>query len=336
MPGVPVFAHRQLAFNKRKDTLYIANSAGHTIVRYSLKSNSGIAWCGLNSVAGYADANLTASRFNFPMGIVRSDSGWVVCDNSNKRLRLISFSGRVKTFAGIGLIPDGIGENSRFLEPYDIVKHPKKDTIYITDRGNHCIRQIDLRTQTVKTIVGNGNPGNIYGIGENAVLTRPFNMAISETGDSLYFTEPFSNKIKLLLTKTREVKLLAGADVSGYLDSTNGRLAKFNQPQDIALKGNILYVADSRNQRIRAVNVLTSRVTTFAGSGSTVTGGFKDSTLLFSRFNRPISLEWVGNKLFIGEDAGLRIRVLYPDSGKVKVWAGCGNIVLQDGVGTAA
>jgi DNA-binding beta-propeller fold protein YncE len=270
------------------------------------------------------------------MGIARSDSGWVVCDNSNKRIRLISFAGRVKTIAGIGLLGDGIGENSRFLEPYDVVKHPKKDTIYITDRGNNAIRQIDLKTQTLKTIVGNGNSGNVNGIGDNVVLSRPFNMAISETGDSLYFTEPFSNRIKLLLTKTREVKLLAGTDASGYLDSTIGRFARFNQPQDIALKGNILYVADARNQRIRAVDVLTSRVTTFAGSGSTITGGFKDSTLLFSRFNRPFSLEWVGNKLFIGEDAGLRIRVLYPDSGKVKVWAGSGNIGLTDGLGTAA
>ena len=336
MPGVPVSALRQLAFNKRRDTLLIANSTGHTIVRYAVKTGSGLAWCGLNSISGYIDGSLNSSRFHFPMGIVRSDSGWVVCDNTNRRLRLISFSGRVKTIAGIGQIGDGIGVDSRFLKPFDIVKHPGKDTIYITDQFNHAIRQMDLRTKSVKIIAGNGSSGNIYGVGANATLNRPMNMAISQTGDSLYFTEPFSNRIKLLLTKTREVKLLAGTDISGYLDSTIGRFAKFNQPQDIAIKGNILYVADARNQRIRAINVVNSRVTTFAGSGSLSTGGFKDSTLLLSRFNRPFSLEWVGNKLFIGEESGLRIRVLYPDSGFVKVWAGNGGFGTTDGFGTAA
>jgi len=334
--SVPVFAHRQLAFNRRKDTLLIANSGGHTIVRYAIKTGVGSAWCGLNSIAGFVDASLSTSRFNFPMGIVRSDSGWVVCDNSNRKLRLISFSGKVKTIAGAGLIGDGIGIDSRFISPYDIVKHPKKDTIYITDQFNHAIRQIDLRTKRVKNVAGNGVPGNINGIGENAFLNRPVNMAISQTGDSLYFTEPFSNRIKLLLTKTREVKLLAGADANGYLDTTLGRFAKFHQPQDIALKGNTLYVADARNHRIRAVNITTSKVSTYAGSGSLTSGGFKDSTLLNSRFNRPYSLEWIGNKLFIGEESGLRIRVLYPDSGTVKVWAGSGNIGTQDGFGIAS
>ena len=332
LPNAPVFGPRQLAFNKRRDTMYIANASGHTIVRYAVRSNQGLTWCGQNATFGYLDGNLGASRFYYPLGICQSDSGLIVCDNSNRRLRQISTSGRVKTFAGVGVIGDGIGINSRFSTPYDILKHPLKDTLYVSDQNNHAIRFINLRNGVVKTIAGNGFAGNTFGIGQNAVLNRPFNMAISRTGDSLYFTEPFSNKIKLLLTKTGEVKWVAGSDTSGFLDKPLGRFSRFNRPQDIALRGNLLYVADVLNHKIRTINVVTTAVSTYAGSSS----GFKDSTLLGARFNRPISVEWVGNKLFVGEDGGLRVRVINPDSGSVKVWAGNGNLGLVDGIGTQA
>jgi sugar lactone lactonase YvrE len=208
LPNVPVFGPRQLAFNKRRDTMYIANASGHTIVRYAVRSNQGLTWCGQNATFGYLDGNLGASRFYYPLGICQSDSGLIVCDNSNRRFRQISTSGRVKTFAGVGVIGDGTGINSRFSTPYDIVKHPMKDTLYVSDQNNHAIRFINLRNGVVKTIAGNGFAGNTFGIGQNAVLNRPFNMAISRTGDSLYFTEPFSNKIKLLLTTILLIKFM--------------------------------------------------------------------------------------------------------------------------------
>jgi hypothetical protein len=157
-------------------------------------------------------------------------------------------------------------------------------------------------------------------------------LAISTTGDSLFFIEPFSNKIKILLTKTGEVRWLAGSDTSGYVDKTLGKFARFSRPQDIALKGNLLYVADALNHKIRTINIKTTEVKTYAGS----TSGFKDSTLTFAKFNRPATLEWVNDRLFVGEDAGLRIRVINSTLGTVKNWAGNGNLGSQDGLGSAA
>ena len=331
--NVPVFGPHQLTLSKKKDTLYIANASGHNIVRYIIKANAGASWCGLNSTFGYQDGRLANSRFFYPRGICLTDSGLMVCDNSNRRIRQISHSGLVKTFAGIGVIGNGQGVNSRFNGPYDIVKHPRKDTIYISDQNNHVIRFMSLKTGLVGTLVGNGYPGNVLGTGQNSVLNRPINMAISHTGDSLYFTEPFSNTIKLVLTKTAEVSVFAGKDSSGgFRNGNQGKLARFNRPQDISLKGGFLYVADLSNHKIRKINVVTTEVSTFAGS----TIGFKDSSLLGTKFNRPITLEWVGEKLFVGEDGGLRIRVVYPDSQMVKVWAGNGNLGSADGLGTAA
>jgi hypothetical protein len=327
-----LFGPRNLALNPKKDSLFVANFSNHTILRYSLKTNTGAIWCGGNTISGYVDGQGTQARFFYPNGLVRTDSGFVVADWVNQRIRLISFGGRVKTIAGMGKIANGTGTNSRFYTPNDIIKHPRKDTVYVSDQFNHVIRSINLKNNNVRTLVGDGVLGNIFGIGEAARLNRPTGMAISQTGDTLYTVEPFTNKIKLILTKTGEVKWLAGSDTAGYVDKLQGKFSRFNQPRDIALKGNLLYVADAQNHKIRTVNVVTTEVKTYAGS----TQGFKDSTLLFSRFNRPITLEWVENKLFIGEDAGLRIRVLNPETGLVQNWAGNGSLGNVDGLGSGA
>lgn len=332
LPITGLLGPRQLAFTERKDTLLIANSSGHTIYRYPINATAGILWCGAAATSGYLDAALSASRFNFPMGIALCDSGWLVCDNVNRRIRLISPKGVVKTFAGAGVLSNGPGELSRFNTPYDIVKHPLKDTIYLTDQNNHCIRMMDLRTNIISTVAGNGFSGNVNGIGSAARLNRPTNMAINMNGDTIYFVEPFANKIKMLLTKTNEVKWFVGSDTAGYVDKPNGRFARFNKPQDIALKDEYLYVADAFNHKIRRIHLKTSAVTTYAGS----TSGFADGPLLTARFNRPSTLEWVGDRLFIGEDAGLRIRKIDLSSGIVKNWAGSGNIGTVDGYGTEA
>lgn len=327
-----LFGPRQIAFNQRKDSLFVANSSGHTVFRINLRNNTGSHWCGLNTSSGYQDGQTTASRFNFPMGIARCDSGWLVCDNSNRRIRLIKPSGLVRTFAGVGFLGDGIGTASRFGLPYDLVKHPTKDTAYVSDQNNNAIRMINLQTMEVTTVAGNGTLGNVNAVGTAARLNRPTGMAITPNGDTLFFVEPFGNKIRYLLTKTLEVKWLAGSDTVGYIDKPVGRFARFSRPSDIAYKDGYLYVADANNHKIRRIHIPTTAVTTWAGS----TSGYKDSTLLGSRFNRPNCLEWVNNTLFVGEDAGYRIRKISPDLDQVKNWAGNGNLGNNDGFGTQA
>lgn len=323
---------RQLALNDRKDTLYIANSSGHTIFRYAIKSNTGSQWCGLAGTPGYVDSTLTFSRFNFPMGIAWSKGGILCADNTNQRIRIISPSGKVKTFAGVGLIADGNGINCRFNVPLDIVKHPRKDTLYISDQNTNALRQYNLRTGDVTTLAGNGKAGKSDGIGFAAFLDRPAGLAMSRTGDTLFFCEPYINKIRMVNTRTREVKWLAGSDTTGFKDKATGKYAWFNQPQDIARYGDSLFIADMGNHKIRIYNIKTGAVTTFAGS----TSGFKDSTRLLSRFNRPITLEFVGRRLFIGEDGGLRIRVIQLDTNKVRNWVGNGAFANEDGYGAQA
>ena len=330
--GSLLLGPRQLVLSRRKDTLYVANSSRHCLVSIPLRAGAAAVFCGASGQDGYVDGNASQSRFAFSMGLALSDSGFVICDNGNRRIRLFK-NGLTRTLAGVGIIGDGTGSNCRFNVPYDLVKHPTKDSLYISDQNNHAIRLMNLATGEVKTLVGNGTSGNVSGTNPALVrLNRPTNLAMSPSGDTLFFVEPFANKIKYLLTKTNTVRLLAGSDTAGYRDYPAGRFAHFNRPQDLAYRDGHLYIADALNHKIRRIRISTTAVTTYAGT----TAGFKDSTLAGAKFNRPSTLEWIENNLWVGEDAGLKIRVVKPDEDTVIRWAGSGNIGTIDGPGAIA
>lgn len=327
-----VFGPEQISFSKNKDSIFVANAGLHTIAAVPLRAGVVKIICGTNGLAGFTDGNSVSSRFNYPIGVAKSDSGLLVCDYYNRRLRLFK-NGFTRSIAGLGLIGDGIGLVSRFNVPYDLVKHPLKDSLYVIDQNNHAIRLINLSNLKVGTLVGNGSSGNVSGNDPAAVrLNRPTNLAMSPSGDTLFFVEPFAQKIKYLLTKTNQVRWLAGSDTAGFRDHPNGKLARFNRPSDLAYKDGNLYIADALNHRIRKISIASTAVSSFAGSVS----GFKDSTLAGARFNRPVTLEWVDDELWVGEDAGLKIRRIKPSEDTVIRWAGNGNLGTVDGPGPIA
>ena len=57
-----------------------------------------------------------------------------------------------------------------------------------------------------------------------------------------------------------------GSGVTGQADG-DFATAQFNQPQGLALRGNLLYVADTENHAIRKVDLSARKVTTIAGVG---------------------------------------------------------------------
>jgi hypothetical protein len=76
------------------------------------------------------------------------------------------------------------------------------------------------------------------------------------------------------------VTTLAGNGLASFADGV-GTNARFNNNEGIALSYPTLYVADGSNNRIRAVDVTTGAVTTYAGSG---TAGGTNGNLLSSTF----------------------------------------------------
>jgi mucin-19 len=135
--------------------------------------------------------------------------------------------------------------------------------------SNYTISHISLFSGTALTQYGNivttlaGNTrGYINSVGKNAAFYYPMGITLDSSGN-VYVADTGNNVIRKIDINSN-VTTLAGSGAQGFQDGTASS-AKFNQPRGITVDsaGNI-YVADSRNNLIRKIDI-NSNVTTLAG-----------------------------------------------------------------------
>lgn len=97
------------------------------------------------STHGFADGNGTAAKFAFPSGLALDKEGNLyVADSDNHRIRKITPTGMVSTFAGTGTsgTNDGMATSSQFFAPRE-VDVDAQGNVYVVDAGSHRIRRIN-------------------------------------------------------------------------------------------------------------------------------------------------------------------------------------------------
>lgn len=156
---------------------------------------------------------------------------------------------------------DGTGSAAKFNLPRGIAIDNTSTNLYISDSGNHTIRQIVRATGAVTTIAGSvGTPGKADGTGTAATFYNPRGIAFSSVSSSLYVADTNNNLIRKVTT-TGIVTTVAGTGTQGSQDGV-GIYTSFWYPQGIAFTtaGNgcssttpCLYVSDTQNHKIRRI-----------------------------------------------------------------------------------
>ncbi|MGY8902728.1 MAG: hypothetical protein ACKVI1_09045, partial [Flavobacteriales bacterium] len=111
---------------------------------------------------GDIDGAGSDAEFREPSGIVIDGSDMIyVADRHNHKIRKITPSGEVSTFAGDGYgYQDGSLLSSRFRSPTGMSKDSNGD-IYITETDGNRIRKIDISENSVSTVAGSGTYGHL-------------------------------------------------------------------------------------------------------------------------------------------------------------------------------
>ena len=200
------------------------------------------------STQGFADGTGTSAMFYNPFGVAVDASGNVyVADTYNHKIRKITSSGLVSTFAGSTAgFADGTGTAAQFYAPWGVAVDVSGN-VYVADAVNGAIRKISP-SGLVSTIAGG--------------FSGPHGIAVDTSGN-VYVADTNNNIIKKI-TPSGVVSTLAGSTV-GYLDGI-GTSAKFNMPYGIAVdKSGNVYVTDQKNYKIRKITP-SGVVSTLAGS----------------------------------------------------------------------
>lgn len=275
---------------------------------------------------GSTNANGTAASFNYPEGVAVDASGNIyVADFNNHRIRKISPSGDVTTFAGSGTAGaiDDTGTLARFNNPSGIVIDALGN-FFVSDYSNNKIRKI-TPTGVVTTVAGSGTIGSNDGQGISATFNAPYGLNIDTSGN-IYVADTNNHKIRKIDT-SGNVTTLAGTGLSGSIDGDN-TVARFKNPSALAIdaQGNV-YVADYGNHKIRKITP-TGDVSTLAGSG---TLGSADGTGTAASFYRPNGIAIDPNGyLYVADLYNNKIRKITP-SGDVSTFAGTGVAGYTDG-----
>jgi len=123
---------------------------------------------GQPGIAGFADGNFSAAKFNSPRGITIDAQGNIyVADELNHRIRRVSPGGSVATFAGMGTagFQNGAPGVARFNSPYDIDVDAINGFFYVADKLNHCIRRLSLAGDVTVAAGIPGIPGYVDAAG---------------------------------------------------------------------------------------------------------------------------------------------------------------------------
>jgi len=137
-----------------------------------------------NGTAGFANGAGTAAIFNNPSDIAIDNNGNLyVADQGNHRIRKITPTGVVSTFAGSGTggTIDGTGTNAAFWGPIGIAVD-QLNNVYVSELSTVDVRKI-TPAGVVTRLAGNiSNSGYVNGVGTAARFTNPIGLVVDKAG----------------------------------------------------------------------------------------------------------------------------------------------------------
>ncbi len=165
-----------------------------------------------------------------------------------------------------------------------------------------------------------------------AVLSFPGKVFADELGKRLLIADSGHNRI-LVANLDGVLQQAFGSGKEGFADGAANE-AEFRQPQGLALSadGQTLYIADTRNHAIRAVNLATSDVTTIAGNGQQLERmPGKDAPAKTTAMASPWDVVVLGQTLFITMAGTHQLWTMDLQHGTVSVFAGTSREGIDDG-----
>jgi sugar lactone lactonase YvrE len=184
--------------------LFIADT-GHNMVREVLTTGRIVAFAGTGKRGSAGDGGRAVSALlASPTGVATKAGGTVyIADNGNNKIRVVSSHGIISTFAGTGKPGSagdgGLASRAQLNSPTGVGVDPSGD-VFITDTGNHWIREVDTAAR-ISTYAGNGHPGFLGDGGPATAAELRFPTGdLAADGAAVYFADTHNQRVRGVFT----------------------------------------------------------------------------------------------------------------------------------------
>ncbi len=311
----------------RAGCLYVADRDGHRVRKVDaqgvLRTIAGTGRPGFEGDGGPA----SEAALDSPACVAADEAGNVfVADSRNGRVRRIDAAGIIETVAGTGegfyTGDGGLAASAYFGAPGGVAVGQSGD-VYISDTRIHRVRKVDS-SGVVTTIAGCGahGYGGDGGPAARAKLYWPAGVVVDPSGNT-YFADSWNSRVRRI-DESGRIETIAGTGKHGFAgDGGPAVRAVLNVPQDLALDpGGNLYIADSKNHRIRMIDV-TGTITTIAGTGTKGRAGDGGpATRAGLSYPHGVEADSAGN-VYVGDSDNHRVRKI-DAAGTISAVAGSG------------
>lgn len=259
-----------------------------------------------DGVAGYRGGDRTAKhvRYNAPVGIAAAIdangrvTALIIADTNNHLIRkLLPPVDAVSQWRPMDVagVPTEPGSDSQHFNSPQGVTVASDGSIYVADTNNNLIRKINS-LGAVSTIINGASAGLAGSVGVMVVQSV------------LYISDYYSHSIWQATTSGANPTRIAGTGASGFQDGA-GTVARFNKPSQLVwcntANGEVLFIADRQNHRLRKLTLASSSVTTVAGT----TSGYQEGNCNTARFNSLRGVAAIGDGIiYILDTNNHRIR----------------------------
>ncbi len=160
-------------------------------------------------------------------------------------------------------------------------------------------------------------------------LRFPGKLVADAASDRLFISDSNHNRIVVTTLDGKLVDII-GSGAIGEKDGSYAE-AEFDRPQGMALVGNTLYVADTENHLLRAVDLAKKTVKTFAGVGEMGHQRVGSSKLLQAGLNSPWDLLVIDDVLYIAMAGPHQIWSHKLGTDTIQPYAGSGREDIKNG-----
>lgn len=229
------------------DFLYVADERNHAIRRINIVTGD------VDTIAGTGKAGIPLlDRYdvpvdvglNSPSDVVLSDSKLYIAMSGLHQVWCLSLvTNTLKLFSGSGKegLLDGPATTASYAQPSGLALLFNR--LYCIDAGSSAVREVDMETGSVRTVIGEGlfEYGDNDGTGKAARLQYPLDIHADPEHRMLWIADTYNNKIKRI-----------GVN-SGYVSSV-AIDRKLDQPGGLAFHDDTLYIANTNAHEIMCLN----------------------------------------------------------------------------------